>query len=996
MANDSSARNAVPGLLKPRSKLHVGAFNVRTLCQIGQQASLAKTLESRTIDVCCVSETRIQDPSVVIHLTSPRQNGQPTKYTLRVSGDPLASSRGLAGVGIALSTRAEQALLEWIPVNSRLCAVRLNGSIRTRKDRDTRRCLFVVSAYAPTDCSHDEVKDDFYRKLSELLQKAKRSDIVVVAGDFNAQVGSLNQTERHLGGCFSIPAQRTDNGDRLLQLCSDNRLFLASTNFKHKERHRLTWRPPASNQRWTQIDHIVISHRWRGSIEDCHSYWNTCLDSDHALIRARICLRLNGRRKSTLRRPIRIELEDEKAKCEFQKQLSSHLGSSVNETDPDAAWKDIRTAVETAVTSISHLNHRAPKNQWISSKSISLMDSRKLIPSGSEHDEERKEIRSRLTKSLRNDREQWWATKAKEMEKAAAVGNTRQLFRLIKETGIKKSSVSETISEKDGTLICSQPKRLERWAEHFKEQFSWPSATAQLPTIPRKPEWNIEVGPPTLLEVQKAIGNLKRGRAAGPDGLAPEVFKYGGPILAIRLTNILAKIWETDVIPSDWSQSLIVPIYKKGSKSSCDNHRGISLTNIASKILASIIIGRLTKTRELQTRENQAGFRPGRGCIDHIFTIRQVLEHRHAYRRPTMIVFLDLKAAFDSVDREILWQCLSLKGVPEKYINLVKALYSNTISRVRAYGELSYDFTTSSGVRQGCPLSPFLFNFIIDLLLEITLSSTESTGIDLLPGGPLSDLEYADDIVLFGEDAGNMQSLLLELSNNARMFGMRFSPSKCKLLLQDWPASTLELRIGSEVVERVDNFTYLGSLISPNGLVSDEISARIQKARLAFANLRHLWRRRDIRLSIKGRVYCASVHSVLLYGCETWPLRVEDARRLLVFDHRCLRNIARICWDNRVSNSEVRLRVLGNDGKSVDEVMNLHRLRWLGHVLRMPEHRLPRRAMMTSIGDGWKRVRGGQTKTWHQCLKSLTSSLSHVGRCRLPGWGPRDYRNQWL
>ncbi|VDP40026.1 unnamed protein product [Schistosoma curassoni] len=166
IANDSSAQNTVPGLLKPRSKLHIGAFNVRTLCQIGQQASLARTLESRTIDVCCVSETRIQDPSVVIHLTSPRQHGEPTRYTLRVSGDLPASSRGLAGVGIALSMRAEQALLEWIPVNSRLCPVRLNGSVRTRKDRDTRRCLFVVSAYALTDCSSDEVKDEFYRKLN--------------------------------------------------------------------------------------------------------------------------------------------------------------------------------------------------------------------------------------------------------------------------------------------------------------------------------------------------------------------------------------------------------------------------------------------------------------------------------------------------------------------------------------------------------------------------------------------------------------------------------------------------------------------------------------------------------------------------------------------------------------------------------------------------------------------------------------------------------------
>ncbi|VDP43631.1 unnamed protein product [Schistosoma mattheei] len=71
-------------------------------------------------------------------------------------------------------------------------------------------------------------------------------------------------------------------------------------------------------------------------------------------------------------------------------------------------------------------------------------------------------------------------------------------------------------------------------------------------------------------------------------------------------------------------------------------------------------------------------------------------------------------------------------------------------------------------------------------------------------------------------------------------------------------------------------------------------------------------------------------------------------------------------------------------------------MRWLGHMLRMPEHRLPQRAILTSVGDGWKKVRAGQTKTWHQCLKSLISSLSHVGRCRLLGWVPRDYCNQWL
>ncbi|VDP44031.1 unnamed protein product [Schistosoma margrebowiei] len=92
----------------------------------------------------------------------------------------------------------------------------------------------------------------------------------------------------------------------------------------------------------------------------------------------------------------------------------------------------------------------------------------------------------------------------------------------------------------------------------------------------------------------------------------------------------------------------------------------------------------------------------------------------------------------------------------------------------------------------------------------------------------LKAMQY-NDIVLFGEDAGEMQSLLVALNNNTRMFGMRFYPSKSKLSLQDWPSSTPELRIGSEVVERVNNFTYLGSLISANGLVSEEIPARIQK-----------------------------------------------------------------------------------------------------------------------------------------------------------------------
>ncbi|TNN08890.1 polyprotein, partial [Schistosoma japonicum] len=136
---------------------------------------------------CSPTFYRFKDPRTVIRLTSLCENKESARFTLRVSGNPTATTAGLAGVSIALSSKVEKALLDWIPIDSRLYAVLLNGTVRTRKDRDTRRNLFVVSVYAPTDCSSNKVKDGFYRKLSDLLCKTERTDVVIVVGDFNAQ-----------------------------------------------------------------------------------------------------------------------------------------------------------------------------------------------------------------------------------------------------------------------------------------------------------------------------------------------------------------------------------------------------------------------------------------------------------------------------------------------------------------------------------------------------------------------------------------------------------------------------------------------------------------------------------------------------------------------------------------------------------------------------------------------------------------------------------------
>ncbi|CAH8587907.1 unnamed protein product [Schistosoma margrebowiei] len=374
-----------------------------------------------------------------------------------------------------------------------------------------------------------------------------------------------------------------------------------------------------------------------------------------------------------------------------------------------------------------------------------------------------------------------------------------------------------------------------------------------------------------------------------------------------------------------------------------------------------------------------------------------MLEHRHTYQRPTIVVFLDIRAAFDSLDRTVLWDCLLKKGVPEKFINILKALYKNTSGRVRAYNHLSPLFHSSSGVRQGCPISPFLFNLAIDDILETALMNVSNGGVDLLPGERLLDLEYADDIVLLCDNAQGMQSALNQLAISVRRYGMCFAPSKCKVLLQDWQDSNPVLTLDGEQIEVVEKFVYLGSCISAGGGVSDEINARIVKARVAYANLGHLWRLRDVSLAVKGRIYNASVRAVLLYACETWPLRVEDVRRLSVFDHHCLRRIADIQWQHHVSNAEVRHHVFGHrDDNSIGVTILKHRLRWLGHVLRMSSQRIPRRALFANSGTGWKKRRGGQCMTWCRGMKESCKGLACVGPSRLPGWGLRDGATQWL
>ena len=378
----------------------------------------------------------------------------------------------------------------------------------------------------------------------------------------NGRVDRLNHQERYPSGHSGVDLSRTDNYKRFRQLCADHRFFVASTNFQHGRSHRVTWRPLNSRQDWSQLDHIAISYRWRTSVTDCRFHWNTRVDFDHALVL---------RPFEYYHAPIGT---DENQTCSalffasrFPEatnvcQLSvQHLPTSRNCANLNYHWLSIKTAMLAALKEVCPYSTSGPRKWWISAESTALLGERTKIPMGKLYDTQRKNLKRRITKSLRTDCEHWWVSKARELEKAGAIGNQRLFFQLIRQTGPKKTAVSETITEKTGPCITNHHRRLERWAEHFSEQFGSPQATLPLEVAEWEPTLTVNLDIPSLDEIRSEIKLLKLNKSPGPDGLFPVLFKYGGNQLEQELTSIMQSIWVSERVPSEWTLSTVIPIF---------------------------------------------------------------------------------------------------------------------------------------------------------------------------------------------------------------------------------------------------------------------------------------------------------------------------------------------------------------------------------------------------------------------------------------------------
>lgn len=179
------------------------------------------------------------------------------------------------------------------------------------------------------------------------------------------------------------------------------------------------------------------------------------------------------------------------------------------------------------------------------------------------------------------------------------------------------------------------------------------------------------------------------------------------------------------------------------------------------------------------------------------------------------------------------------------------------------------------------------------------------------------------------------------------------------------------ITIDNNPLNVVDKFTYLGSTLSQNAMIDDDVSTRIGKASASFGRLtKRLWNERGVRLATKISVYCAVVLPTLLYGCEAWTPYRRHIRRLDQFHMRSLRRIANIKWQDMISNTEVLQRCAQN---GIEHHIKRAQLRWSGHLVRMADDRIPKAVFYGEL-DAGKRTRGGQRKRYKDVLKATLKS----------------------
>ena len=247
--------------------------------------------------------------------------------------------------------------------------------------------------------------------------------------------------------------------------------------------------------------------------------------------------------------------------------------------------------------------------------------------------------------------------------------------------------------------------------------------------------------------------------------------------------------------------------------------------------MLKILQARLQQYVSCELPDVQAGFGKGRGTRDQIASIRWIMEKAREFQKSIYFCFIDYAKAFYCVDHNKLWKILKEMGIPDHLTCLLRNLYAGQEATVRT-GHGPTDWSQiGKGVRQGCILSPCLFNFYAGYIMRNAGLEETQAGIKIA-GRNINNLRYADDSTLMAESEEELKSLLMKVESEK--VGLKLNIQKTKIMASG-PITSWE--IDGQTVETVSDFILGGSKITADGDCSHEIKRRLLLGRKVMTNL---------------------------------------------------------------------------------------------------------------------------------------------------------------
>ena len=337
----------------------------------------------------------------------------------------------------------------------------------------------------------------------------------------------------------------------------------------------------------------------------------------------------------------------------------------------------------------------------------------------------------------------------------------------------------------------------------------------------------------------------------------------------------------------------------------------ISLISHPSKVMLHIILNHLKSKAEELLSEEQAGFRAGQSTVEQIFNCRVLIEKHLQHQRDLFHNFIDFKKAFNWVWHNGLWHVLRGFNIEKGLIQVIQTLYDHATSAVLLNNQLGEFFQMTIGIRQGCILSPTLFNLFLERIMQETLHDHTTT--ISIGGRPICNLHFADDINLMVGSNSELQELTNKLIATAGAYGMEISTAKSKVMVNSTNNASVSIIMDGKKLEEVSSFKYLGATLTKDGTCKTEICIWIATATAVMARLTRVWKS-NISFQTKFKLYKSLVISILLYRCEIWTLLAETERRIQAFENKCLRKLLCISYWEHKTNEYVQNKAQKSHG----------------------------------------------------------------------------------